>query len=866
MEMDSVIMGLFCDYLAAGGYNRKYIAVLSEDETAFGAATPIQTPLADKNACPGAVQLYYPRDIATLRSAYENQSIFSASKPQSNAASPTTTLRGDLSEPANSDHDTVRSYGGQLTPQAQEAVLLDITNRLDANQIQFIILRSTSSLDQIFLSEFLRRSYPGGRVVIDGADLLFTRGAEGRSLRGVMLLSSYPLLITKDTSRGRTFAEDFSQADYIAALGLFRDPDANQSGVSPNENRPVWLTVIGRRQFWPLAALNASDLTRFPVPVSMWLFLIAFVFFGAGHSYFCWSGSVLGSPRARAYFAPLPLPQHPALIAFGSMLIGMLAVSVAANSGLFWYIIGRNPFETAGTGIVLAIALLLAVGAVLVAWERNYRLEPLCASTVDKGERKMGPWQVRTTLAAVSVFILFVLVRVYLISRLTSKNAVSVYLRSVNLSSGVSPLLPQVLLIAGAYLWFWCTLRGLAHFGDDRPLLPKRKDLLMDGAKSMMPMFSREEAGDPIEKAARPLTKSYVAGLVVICGIAFFVCLVALPGLWLRTLGELDFGILILVSLCLCVGVILTDSLEMWVAWSELRKLLVYLDRLPLRRTLRALKGLAWGSIWKMSGNVLEERYRVISLQLESFKHLTNTVQNWMPSDPSAAKNRADLLQAIDNCESKSKDFVKWFVALKPGQPIDLECLREFQVALASTAGSAMTNVLVPAWRKETDSLIFSSSRMLEGGEGGAEASLPTQDLACHVRAAEEFFVLPYLGFIQNILGRIRTIALGSLWLFLGATLAISSYPFDPLSVLGGIFLTVFVIYGGLAVLVYSQMARDATLSHVTNTRPGELGWEFWQRLAAFGVGPLIGLLTTLFPSITDFVFSWLQPSTQALK
>jgi hypothetical protein len=304
----------------------------------------------------------------------------------------------------------------------------------------------------------------------------------------------------------------------------------------------------------------------------------------------------------------------------------------------------------------------------------------------------------------------------------------------------------------------------------------------------------------------------------------------------------------------------------MWRAWSELRKLLVYLDRLPLRRTLRALKGLAWGSIWKMSGNVLEERYRVISLQLESARHLTNTVQNWLPSDPCAAKNRADLLLAINGFENRSQDFVRWFVALQPGQPIDLKYLREFQAALASTAGSVMVNVLFPAWIKETDSLIFSSARTLEGGGEGAEASLPTQDLAPHVRAAEEFFVLPYLGFIQNILGRIRTIALGSLWLFIGTTLAISSYPFDPLSVLGGIFLTVFVIYGGLVVLVYSQMARDATLSHVTNTRPGELGWEFWQRLAAFGIGPVIGLLTTLFPSITDFVFSWLQPSTQALK
>jgi hypothetical protein len=94
----------------------------------------------------------------------------------------------------------------------------------------------------------------------------------------------------------------------------------------------------------------------------------------------------------------------------------------------------------------------------------------------------------------------------------------------------------------------------------------------------------------------------------------------------------------------------------------------------------------------------------------------------------------------------------------------------------------------------------------------------------------------------------------------------VSSYTFQPLNVLGGIFLTVFIIVGGAIVFVYSQMSRDATLSHITNTNPGELKGEFWTHLITFGIGPLLGLLTTLFPSISDFIFSWLQPSTQAFK
>jgi hypothetical protein len=55
-------------------------------------------------------------------------------------------------------------------------------------------------------------------------------------------------------------------------------------------------------------------------------------------------------------------------------------------------------------------------------------------------------------------------------------------------------------------------------------------------------------------------------------------------------------------------------------------------------------------------------------------------------------------------------------------------------------------------------------------------------------------------------------------------------------------------------------------LSYITNTEPGQLGSQFWFQLFTFGVGPLLGLLTTIFPSISDFVVSWLQPSMQSIK
>jgi len=648
--------------------------------------------------------------------------------------------------------------------------------------------------------------------------------------------------------------------------------------------------VIGHRQYWPLAVLNSytlptlksNDGTPLPkpldglrkedvklpplrLPTSMWLFVIACAVWSVFHLCFCWNGSITGSPRALAYFAPVPQWQHPALIAFGSLLPAMLAVAVAATSGLFFWFADAHPYP-GWTAILLAISVLLSLALSFAACAQNYRLKLSSAShslpTAPNGWHRRAGWTATLCLAV------FAVVHIVLIYGSTQANRIPAYWRSVNLLSGVSPLLPQLLLIAGAYLWFWCTLRGLAHFGDDQPLLPMLDDLpKLDDGTPRMPMFSHEKAGGPVEKAARPLTLRYVKLLVPVFVISAGVCCVALQGPWVRTLGERKFGILIFVSLSLCIAVIITDGIELWRAWSELRQLLAYLDRLPLRRTLRALKGLAWGSIWKLSGNVLEERYRVISLQFESLTHLANVAAQWVPDDLSGGRIRVDVLRKVRQCQGKGGAFVRWYLRL-PETVDNLTDLRKFQEELASTAGLLMKRVLLPAWQEERESLIFDRSRLegKPGEEGGTETAISTKKLAPHVQAAEEFFVLPYLAFIQNILGRLRTIALGSLWLFVGATLAVSSYPFDPLNVLGGIFLMVFLVAGGLTALAYSQMSRDTTLSHITNTRPGELGVDFWVRLVTFGVGPLIGLLTTLFPSITDFVFSWLQPGVQSLK
>lgn len=885
MEGDDLQVKRFTDYIYSQGYDKNLIAILSEDETAFGT-------FGGGHDVP--IHLYYPRDIATLRSAYERQSIFSSARPQASNA-PTTSLHSDLSEPASSQHDTVRSYGGQLTPLTQESLLVSIANILREKHIQFVVLRSTNSLDQVFLTQFLRRAYPQARVVIDGSDLLFRRGGQGVSIRGVMTLSSYPLLTwqqdwTTSQSSGayRVFQEDVSEGTYIAARQLIGGPNGSRIPIvdysppawalSRSQQAPqhpaTWLSVVGHRNLWPVAVLttdaNRAISAALPVPTdgnpaplqivgSLQFLLFAGIAWCVLHWAWCSQASTAPSTSffRKAHFAPMPKPQHRVLIAASSLVVACFAVASLSSTGfLEWSWRGA---------IVTGWAALLCLMAVYATY-RNFQL-PGTYSYSFRGP-ETGTWRLYVAGAAGVVFLLFCLLYVNLVcgGRLTIANKIPAYWRSAHLLSGVSGLTPQLVLLSGMYLWCWFALRGLALFGDDRPLLPQEVDLPASGRilpRSAMPMYSQEGAAEPVEQTAVPLGKCHLVIIAVCIPLTIGILGLALENVMFRTLGERPYGILMFFWISLCISLVAADMVQLWVTWRRLRALLVFLDELRLRRALAALRGMACGTIWSTGANTLEERYRVISRQIESLHHLKNCVESCRMDDL-PPRDRDLLLESIRECDQAFHELAGWYVSMTRLPNHNIAPLTKFQQELAATAASVLKILLIPAWQKEKDSLI--SDRKIADGNEPIRKVLLAGHVPPQVQAGEEFFVLPYVAFIQNMLGRIRTLVLGSLCLYVATTLAASSYPFDPLPVIGGIFLGLFALAGGISILVFGQMHRDATLSHITDTNPGELGLHFWVQLLTFGAGPLLGMLTTLFPSITDFVASWLQPSVQAVK
>ena len=961
VQSDDEILRRFCVYLAKEqpGFDLGQVAMVSEDETAYG-SSGVKTSYgssglqlgSDKVCQGGALTLYYPRDISTLRGAYQTKSLFDVGASPPPAETQQRSLPTDLADPSGKVRDSIHSYGGNQTPLTQEAFLLEIVAALREFRVQYILLRGSSTLDQLFLANFLRRGYPDGRIVIFGPDLMFIRERGTTGLSGAMTLGTYPLFpLERDWTEhqslpaaDRVFSSDTSEGTYVALRLLLNDkslidgnpdpgrchvldqdektiflpsiacaadppiPDysppfwtlpnqcgemadgnANKGEKCPYPGPATWLSVIGVNRFWPMASLTPDTPTapavdpskaeradqrktepggRPEMPLGMKVFLLVLVAFSLFHAWCCWSGSYTGKPAFRAHFASTGDWRHTWLVFGGSCCVAFLAIVAGWGCGLFSIPAPGLAYPWCAPCCVSFVCLMAWV-AILASSRTTWKLSQDLSNNPElprMTKKDFTTWNYRASGIFIAAIALFCLVFVLPIEyQLLSENRVLTYWRAMHLASGVSPIVPILLVFVGLYLSFWFTLHGLALFGPDRPCLPPKKQLALKDAagnnRDFLRMFSQEDAASSIEQAAMPLNWKIVAMGLFLMALFFGGAYVIAGRTPVRSLGTDSYALMFLVFLDICCTLAIVETWRLCEVWEELRRLLAFLDRLPLRRTLASLRGFSWGGVWKMSGNVLEVRYKVISRQMECMNH---TIGSLEPLKKSSDLETRNSLAALKRMRRAGVKFAEWYSSnYDKSRAGDLTSFSTFQQSISSASGTLLSKLLVPAWRREKESLLVAFETDEKDEAAPHHPPLAEDE---HIRNAEEFVCLNYLGFIQNVLGRLRTMVLTIMVLLIVSTVAMSTYPFDPQQALSAVSIVLFVIVGVVIVKVYADMHRDATLSHVTNTKPGELGTEFWFKIVGFGLAPLLGLVARIFPGITDFIFSWLQPGISSLK
>lgn len=282
-ENDEYARDEFLQFASDRGYLPHEVAILSEDETVFGAPgrthgqgrtdakqnaapdansdaaaqekpAPANPQTANSAAPPAGLpspnrstpldqsvlKLHFPREISYFRSAYQKETA-AQSSPTSNPGG-VSSLPLNLDENGNDD-DSVAPYAVPQTSLSQEAVMLGVVSELQKHHIKFTLLLASDPLDELFLASYLRKAYAQGRVVITAPDLLLAREGDP-ALRGVLGLNSYALIPglsdrlcrQKDSIRwheDRLFVSSLSAGTYNAMAGLLSVQGEELNGWTP---------------------------------------------------------------------------------------------------------------------------------------------------------------------------------------------------------------------------------------------------------------------------------------------------------------------------------------------------------------------------------------------------------------------------------------------------------------------------------------------------------------------------------------------------------------------------------------------------------------------------------------------------------
>lgn len=227
-----------------------------------------------KAAGTGWFNIPVPMSIATLRGAYEqNPGPQQPVARQPGRAQPRLPLT--LQEPTRSQE--APAIISRLSAPYNDLVLEQILRTLQRRRVQAVGLMFTDVRDKLFLGELVKRRMPDVQLFTYGGHLLYARADRRDWLNGMLVFSTYPLVLDNqwwlkpDRAQSRmAFPTDGAEGTYNATLLLLERRDqmldyggpsdtSNLPGRPPVSRRPpVWVSVVGAGGMFPLRTYRDS--------------------------------------------------------------------------------------------------------------------------------------------------------------------------------------------------------------------------------------------------------------------------------------------------------------------------------------------------------------------------------------------------------------------------------------------------------------------------------------------------------------------------------------------------------------------------------------------------------------------------------
>ena len=135
------------------------------------------------------------------------------------------------------------------------------------------------------------------------------------------------------------------------------------------------------------------------------------------------------------------------------------------------------------------------------------------------------------------------------------------------------------------------------------------------------------------------------------------------------------------------------------------------------------------------------------------------------------------------------------------------------------------------------------------------------------IRTAEEFMAVECVRYIESVLHDLRRLASYLLVSLLLSVALLSSFPFQPQGIVKLAFIALLLSTVVVLFLVMTQMSRDDVLSQITRSEIGKVSWDttLVLNVVLFGAIPLLALLSSEFPSVRTFLFSWAEPMVRSI-
>jgi hypothetical protein len=281
--------------------------------------------------------------------------------------------------------------------------------------------------------------------------------------------------------------------------------------------------------------------------------------------------------------------------------------------------------------------------------------------------------------------------------------------------------------------------------------------------------------------------------------------------------------------------------------WICLHKgLLNPIERTTLRACFSRVSGFSWQRLWFSIDLSPTVRFKPLFRAYESMLRIERD-----PSFPVSVKPAFDRAR---------REYKAMMTDLEPKGRVS--AFSRFQVALCGAATAAIGEILSDVSRQK-DRLGTSLDVPAKEIQAVLKASADADPIGAN---AEEFVGLVYIYAIQHVLMDIRSHILAFTFGYFFLLLALTVYPVGPHHSIMVMLILVFSGFVIAVVVIFSQMHRDSVLSRTTSTEPGKLDIGFYEKLISVLGVPIIGLLASQFPEISNFLFSLLEPSLQTLK